>query len=287
MSEKILIIGKGFFGEKLFSVFHDSGINVLGTHYHKSDPIIDITNIHSIEKITNEFKPDFIINCAALTNLDQIESNPKRAYAINAYGAKNIAKVSRRNKIKMIHISTDSVFDGMEGMYHEDDVPNPINEYAKSKKMGEDFVKETLDEHIIIRTNFYGYNSEEKFLFNWILKKLKNKQQITGFSDVIFNPLEIRNVSSMISELIYKDFDGIIHLSSNEVITKYEFIMEITKMLNFDMELVIKGSIKNVNFIAKRPLNTSLSNHQAKKILKTQPLSLKNWLENYNLTNFR
>jgi dTDP-4-dehydrorhamnose reductase len=287
MSEKILIIGKGFLGEKLFSEFHDSGINVLGTHYHKSDPIIDITNIHSIEKITHEFKPDFIINCAALTNLDQIESNPKRAYAINAYGAKNIAKVSRRNKIKMIHISTDSVFDGMEGMYHEDDVPNPINEYAKSKKMGEDFVKETLDEHIIIRTNFYGHNSEEKFLFNWILKKLKNKQQITGFSDVIFNPLEIRNVSSMISELIYKDFDGIMHLSSNEVITKYEFIMEITKMLNFDMELVIKGSIKNVNFIAKRPLNTSLSNHQAKNFLKTQPLSLKNWLENYNLINFR
>ena len=248
MSDKILIIGKGFLGGTIFSTCQNAGINVLGTHYNKSIPIIDITNINSIEKVVSEFKPDLIINCAALTNIDQIEFNPKRAYAINAYGAKNIAEISRQNKIKMIHISTDSIFDGIKGMYCEDDIPNPINEYAKSKKMGEDFVKEILDTHIIIRTNFYGYNSEGKFLFNWILEKLKEKQQIIGFSDIIFNPLEIRNLADMINELIYKDFNGILHLSSNEIFNKYEFIIEIAKMLNFDIDLITKGSIKNANF---------------------------------------
>lgn len=287
MSDKILIIGKGFLGSTIFSTCQNAGINVLGTHYNKSTPIIDITNTHSIEKVVNEFRPDLIINCAALTNLDQIEANPKRAYAINAHGAKNIAEVSRQNKIKMIHISTDSVFDGGKGMYCEDDIPNPINEYAKSKKMGEDFVKETLDTYIIIRTNFYGYNSEGKFLFNWILKKVKEKQEITGFTDIIFNPLEIRNLSDMIKELIYKDFNGILHLSSNEIFSKYEFIIEIAKMLDFDMRLITKGSIKNANFMSTRPWNTSLSNQLAKKILKTQPLSLKNWLEDFDITNSR
>jgi len=154
MSDKILIIGKGFLGGTIFSTCQNAGIHVLGTHYNKSTPIIDITNIHSIEKVVNQFRPDLIINCAALTNLDQIESNPERAYAINAHGTKNIAEVSRQNKIKMIHISTDSVFDGKKGMYSEDDIRNPINEYAKSKKMGEDLVKEKLDTYIIIRTNF-------------------------------------------------------------------------------------------------------------------------------------
>ena len=287
MSDKILIIGKGFLGGTIFSTCQNAGIHVLGTHYNKSTPIIDITNIHSIEKVVNQFRPDLIINCAALTNLDQIESNPERAYAINAHGTKNIAEVSRQNKIKMIHISTDSVFDGKKGMYSEDDIRNPINEYAKSKKMGEDFVKEKLDTYIIIRTNFYGYNSEGKFLFNWILKKIKEKQEITGFSDIIFNPLEIRNLSDMIKELAYKDLNGVIHLSSNEIFSKYEFIIKIAKMLNFDMRSIIKGSIKNANFTSTRPLNTSLSNQLAKKILKTQPLSLKNWLENFDITNSR
>jgi dTDP-4-dehydrorhamnose reductase len=227
------------------------------------------------------FKPDIIINCAALTNLEQIESNSKKAYLVNAYGVKNIADVCKRNKIKMIHISTDSVFDGTQGMYSESDIPNPVNEYAKSKKLGEDFVKNILDDYIIIRTNFYGFNSEENFLFNWVLKNLKNKQPIIGFSDVMFNPLEIRNLINMIYELMNKDFMGIIHLASNEVISKYEFIIEVAKILNLDSELIVKGNIKNSNLIAKRPLNTSLSNQQAKKILKTQPLSLKNWLMNY------
>lgn len=285
MSDKILIIGKGFLGSTIFSTCKNAGIHVLGTHYNSSAPIMDITSRNSIEKVVNNFRPDLIINCAALTNLDQIESNPKRASMINAHGAKNIAEVSRKNKNKMIHISTDNVFDGKKGMYCEEDIPNPINEYAKSKKIGEDFVKEILDDYIIIRTNFYGYNSEGKFLFNWILKKIKERQQITGFSDIIFNPLEIRNLSDMIKELIHKDFKGILHLSSNEIFSKYEFIIEIAKMFDFNMNLITKGSIANANFTAKRPLNTSLSNQLAKKILKTQPLSLKKWLETFDRTN--
>ncbi len=281
MSKKILVIGKGFLGSNIFSMLNGAKIDVLGTHYQKSTPILDIMDPCSIEKITNVFKPDIIINCAALTNLEQIESNSKKAYLVNAYGVKNIADVCKRNKIKMIHISTDSVFDGTQGMYSESDIPNPVNEYAKSKKLGEDFVKNILDDYIIIRTNFYGFNSEENFLFNWVLKNLKNKQPIIGFSDVMFNPLEIRNLINMIYELMNKDFMGIIHLASNEVISKYEFIIEVAKILNLDSELIVKGNIKNSNLIAKRPLNTSLSNQQAKKILKTQPLSLKNWLMNY------
>lgn len=287
MPDKILIIGKGFLGGTIFSTCQNAGIDVAGTHGNKSTQITDITNIDSIKKIVNRFRPDLIINCAALTNLDQIELDPKRAYAINAHGAKNIAEVSKQNKIKMIQISTDSVFDGRKGMYCEDDIPNPINEYARSKKMGEDFVKEILDTHIIIRTNFYGYNYEGKFLFNWILKKIKEKQRIIGFSDIIFNPLEIKNLSDMIKELIYKDFNGVIHLSSNEIFSKFEFIIKIAKMLDFDMKLITKDSIKNANFSAKRPFNTSLSNQIAKKILKIQPISLKNWLENLDITNSR
>ena len=274
MSEKILIIGLGFLGNTIFRQTTRFNMEPFGTHTLD----LDICNIQSIEKKIDEIKPDYIINCAALTNLDQIELNPSNAYAVNAHGAKNLAIVSLKKKIKFIHISTDSVFDGKKGLYKEDDLPNPINEYSKSKKMGEDFVKEISEKHIIVRTNFYGNNQNEKFLFNWIVKNLQQKIPITGFDDVIFNPLEIENLSSMIIELIRTDFFGTIHISSDYPMSKFEFATTIAKKLNYDTSLIKKGSIKEADFIAKRPLNTSLSNSLARKTLKTLPLSLEDWL---------
>lgn len=275
MTEKILIIGLGFLGNTIFQKSTKSNMKSFGTH--KSD--LDISNMELIEKKINEVKPDYIINCAALTNLDQIESDPTNAYVVNAHGAKNLAIVSLKKKIKLIHISTDSVFDGKRGSYKEEDMPNPVNEYAKSKKMGEELVKEISDKHVIVRTNFYGNNSDGKFLFNWVVKNLQQKNPITGFHDVIFSPLEIENLSEMIIELCRNDFFGTIHLSSDNPMSKYEFATTIARKLNYNTSLVRKGSIKEAKFIAQRPLNTSLSNLLAKKILKTQPLSLEGWLD--------
>jgi dTDP-4-dehydrorhamnose reductase len=213
-----------------------------------------------------------------LTNIDQIEINSSEAYQVNGIGAKNVSVISNREKIKLIHISTDSVFDGKKGMYDENDSPFPINEYAKSKKMGEDYVKEICDRYVIIRTNFYGYNKQGNNLFNWVLTNLKNNKPITGFYDVFFNPLEVENLSMIIIELILSGFDGVIHLSSDDVMSKYQYALKIAEILDLDKSLLIKGSILNSNLLAKRPLNTTLSNVKAKKILKTPLISLDDWL---------
>ena len=278
MSEKILIIGKGFLGGSIALTATELGINVIGTHYHTRDVWIYVTNIDSIEKVISNNNPDFIINCAGLVNLNQIESNPENAYEVNAYGAKNVALVAHKKKIKLIHISTDSVFSGKNGLYTEEDEPHPINQYAKSKKMGEDFVSNSMDRFVIVRTNFYGFNGQGNFLFNWILNNLQNKINFKGFTDVIFNPLEIKNLATMIIELLHLDFVGILHLSSDEILSKYQFATTIAKTLGFDSELIRKGSVNDVQFTAERPLNTSLSNLKAKKLLKTKPLSLHEWL---------
>ncbi|MFZ0183902.1 MAG: SDR family oxidoreductase [Nitrosotalea sp.] len=276
MAEKILIIGLGFLGNTIFQQAPKFNVKPFGTH--KLD--LDICSIESIEKTVEKTQPDCIINCAALTNLDQIESSPTAAYAVNSQGAKNVAIVSLKKKIKLIHISTDSVFDGKKGMYDENDLPNPINEYAKSKKIGEDFIREIYGDAIMVRTNFYGNNQEGKFLFNWILKNLQQKKSITGFDDVIFNPLEIENLSAMIIELTNKDLGGLIHLSSDEIMSKYQFAKKIAHTMQLDENLIKMGKVEEANFIAKRPLNTSLSNKKARKILETRPVTLEEWLTN-------
>lgn len=129
--------------------------------YSKND--VDITDKGNLLNTFKHQNFDFCINCAAYTNVELAEENSDNAFSINALGVKNIAEVCRKFKTKLIHISTDYVFDGKKkNPYKVDDKPNPINEYGKSKLTGELYIKETLKEHYIIRTSWlysiYGKN---------------------------------------------------------------------------------------------------------------------------------
>ena len=175
MKNKILIIGSGFLGSQIGSAALREGFDIIETHF-SNEPKLDIRVLDSIEKFVTNTRPDCIINCAALTNIDQIEKNPNEAYDVNAYGAENVAKIANLKKIRLIHLSTDSVFDGIQGLYSENDEPNPLNEYAKSKRLGEKLVESAMENCVIVRTNFYGNHKEGESLFNWILKNLKENR---------------------------------------------------------------------------------------------------------------
>lgn len=276
MYEQILVVGIGFLGRYIFRDFMDLGTNVIGTRLSSNDNImsLDICNLESIEKCISKTNPDLIINCAANVNLDFIEKNPSIGRSVNADGPKNLAKVALKNKIRLVHISTDGVFDGNGSLYKEEDIPNPINEYGKTKLLGERNIQEILDDYVIIRTNFYGINERKMSLLNWIIQKLSQKEEIIGFNDIIFNPLEVSNLSKLVIDVVQSDFKGILHLASNEVISKYEFAMKVANIFNFDENLITKGTSNDVNLIASRPKNTSLSNKKAQKILTTKIDSL-------------
>lgn len=279
MEEKILVFGKGFLGSVLVAQAERKNIKAFGTNLHEGNLIVDIQKKEEIERVIDRTKPNFIVNCAALTNIDEIEKCPKEAFSINTIGAKNIALVANKKKIPLIHISTDSVFDGKRGMYAEVDSPIPINEYGKTKLEGEKLVLATAERATVVRTNIYGRHPEKKFLYEWIIKNLQNGNSINGFVDVIFNPLEISNVSDMILEIGKRRIFGIIHLASDTVMSKYEFADKIAQKYGFDQELIRKASILDSNLYAPRPLNTSLSNVKAKRLLKTKPIELEDWLE--------
>lgn len=275
--KKILVIGNGFLGKSI-EIFKSENLDISCISKNNSNVTVDIRNVESLEKTIIKINPQVIINCAALTNIDEIEKNSEEAYEVNAYGAKNIACIASKYNIRLIHISTDSVFDGKKGMYTEKDVPIPINEYAKSKKLGEELVMNNLKNCVIVRTNFYGLNNEKKFLFNWIINNLQNDKKISGFKNIIFSPLEITNLAKMLLELSENNFQGIIHLSSNEPISKFNFIKKIAKILGFNEKNVTEGNIDEMDFAAKRPLDTSLSNSLAKTVLNTKIINLDEWL---------
>ena len=279
--KKLLIIGKGFLGNSLsklaikkFDVFEAS---------LKHGLFVDIQKIQSIEKLIKKHDPDIIINCAAITNIEKTENDTQKLFLVNAQGPGNIAKIAKKYSKKFIHISTDSVFDGNKKKYNELDLPNPLNEYSKSKFQGEQLVLENNSNSIIVRTNFYGYDENGKFLFNWIINQLNNKKSIIGYEDIIFNPLEINNLSELLLELCLIEFKGIIHLAGDEIFSKFDFIEKIALSLNLDRKLVIRGNSDQIKLIAKRPKNTTLDNSISKKILSTKIKKLNEILsENYD-----
>ena len=282
MNEKFLIIGKGFLGGHLEKKLKELNKEVFTTGFNTKENVdfrLDIQNENAVIDCINKVKPNYIINCAANVNIDFLEKNPNIAYSVNVEGTKNIVKVSKKFNIRLIHISTDAVFDGERGLYVEEDNTNPINTYGKSKLLGEKYVRENLNNYVIIRTNIFGIDPNGRDFISNIIKNLKNKKSMIGFDDIIYSPLEISNLVEMIIEILKINYCGIIHLSSDIPISKYQFILEVADVFKLDKTLVKKGTSEEIKFIAKRPKNLTLCNDKAKKILKTQIIPLKESLK--------
>jgi dTDP-4-dehydrorhamnose reductase len=269
---KILVIGKGFLGSHLILELKKQGFSTFGAGLNDKNKLfrLDIRNFKSIKNLFNKIQPDIVINCAALTNLDYLEENPDIAFEVNSDGAKNLAIMCNDNNSRLIHISTDGIFDGKSKNYDENSDPNPINVYGKSKLQGEINIQKNLKNYLIVRTNFYGYAEDKNNLFTWIYNSLKQKNEIIGFDDVFFNPLGLSNLSHLLSKCILNSNIGIINLANDEIISKYNFALKIAHEFNFDTKFIKKGSIDDIHFIAKRPMNTSLSNVKSKKLLKSK-----------------
>lgn len=277
----MLLIGQGFLGTAVRQIAKTK-YSVTGTYFSNTVPNcikLDVTNFDQIEQSIKKINPDFIINLASQNNVDFLEKHPNSAFDVNRNGASNIAKIAETEKIKLFHISTDSVFDGIHGNYTETDLPNPINVYAKSKYEGELSVLKNCKNSVIVRTNFYGLNSNNKYFFNWILNQIRTNSPMIGFEDVIFSPLSVENLSFMLLELLEKNFSGIIHLSSSQRLSKYSFIQKVLYSLNFSSNLVYPRKISSMNLTAQRPRNTSLSNKLATSILKTSVIEINEWLQ--------
>tara|TARA_B110000196_G_scaffold312945_1_gene318887 strand:- start:73 stop:942 length:870 start_codon:yes stop_codon:yes gene_type:complete len=285
LNKQIIILGIGFLGGYVLDTLKMNGISSEGTNYQNISNSIKLNavNIEEVEKYLISVKPETVINCVGIGDINFLEKNPSIAYKINSDSAKNIAKICNKLGIYMIHISTDSVFDGQTGMYKENDKINPLNIYTKSKALAENYVQDNAKNSVIVRTNFYGFDKKNKWFFNWIINSLSSGKKITGFTDLIFNPLEISNLSNLLIELTTIKHEGILHLSSNDFLSKYDFIMKVASVFNFDKNLIIKG---NSSFQVKRPKNTTLDNSISKRILKTPITPLDLCLKNIKLNFF-
>ena len=206
----------------------------------------------SYDALMNWAKPDVIIHCAAITNVDYCEDNPEQAMAVNAESVNQFLKYG--SDARLIFISSDAVFPDGIHMATEKDQTTPENIYGKTKETGEKYINNALGSHLAILTTIVGKNINPSYqgFVEWIVNSVKSGKEITLFDDALFTPITTWHLANEIEWIMRSNISDIVHVAGGEPITKYNFGKKICKRLKLDTNLIRKGSIDNVKFNAKR-----------------------------------
>lgn len=290
IKKRILIIGSnGMLGQRLaefFSTYSDVELMcsssedasiIPGLQYSK----VDITQKSSVKELILEFVPDFIINTAAYTNVDKSETEKELAWKVNVVGVDNIALYAWTIDAHLIHISTDYIFDGKSGPYSENDKPNPVGYYGRTKLASENSIRSSGVRFTILRTNvLYGpaKHSRPDFV-KWVITSLKDKKEIRIVTDQINNPTYIDDLVSGIKNICETRKEGIYNLGGKDLLSRYNFTLRIAKFFNLDTQLIKPILTKDLNQPAARPLNSGLINLKAETELDYKPHSIEESLE--------
>ncbi len=276
---KVLITGaNGQLGGEFVDVFSDW--EVLATD-------LDNLDITDKEKVTESFekeKPDWIIHCAAWTDVEGCAEDPAKALKINGEATRNLAEAAKKIGAKLVYISTNEVFDGKKNTpYEEDDQTDPINPYAVSKLAGEEYVQQILDEDgVIVRTSWvYGPKGKSNFPLK-IIAAADKLGELKVVDDEIAVPTYAPDLAKAVFELIQKTPSGIYHLVNEGSCSRYEWAVDILK--NTGRENIKVEPIKLKDFKRKStpPTFGKLLNNRAEKIgikLPTWGESLQNYLK--------
>ena len=268
--KRILVVGaNGLLGQQLALLFdRESKYELLNTSHHPSFSLnhrplldytqLDITSKSDVKSLVTSFRADVIINAAAMTNVDVCESQRELAWKINVHGVENLVNVARTLGAKVIHVSTDYVFDGHRGPYVEEDRPNPINYYGKTKLASENVVRTGDARYAIVRTIvLYGTGIKVKPNFAlWVIENLRNRKPIKAAIDQVSNPTYVHDLAFGILRIVEQEAEGIYHLSGSERLSRYEFARKIGEVLAFDTGLIEQVKTEDLCQKARRPLNT-------------------------------
>ena len=241
---------------------------------------LDILKKDKIEKILQSIKPDVVIHLAAITDVDLCERQKELAILVNAKSTEILAQESSKQDTYFVYMSTDYVFDGKQGLKNENDMPNPLNFYGKSKLDGEIALNNLTSPYIIVRTSTpFGIHLKKKSFPLWIKENLESKKETPVLIDQYTSPTFVPNLSKMLIEVATKQITGIIHLAGSTRISRYDFAKIIAEKLDLDKTLLKPTKMTEMKWDAQRPQDSSLDVSKAIAILDNKPQKIEHSLE--------
>ena len=242
---------------------------------------LDFTDPYAIDAVFNEHKPGVIIHAGAMGKPDECEQNQMQAYMVNVEGTVHLLINAAEYKSFFIFISTDFVFDGVAGMYKEDDDRNPVNYYGRTKAEAEDAVMDYEYDWSIIRTVLvYGKPQSGRDNILTIVKaKLERGEHYNVFNDQVRTPTYVEDLSKAVISVIEKKATGVFHIAGGEILTPYQMAVKTAERFKLDSELIKKITAADMTQPAKRPLKTGFNIEKAKKELGFKPILFSDGLE--------
>ncbi len=272
---KLLVTGaSGHLGLNLALLAVEHGYEVTGWSRLRglktppfSSESVDIGDLEALPAALQALEPEVIIHCAAIANVEVADKQPELSQRINAEAPGVIARVARQLGLKMIHISTDAVFDGSKGNYKEDDAVNPLNAYAKTKLAGERAVMQANPDAAIARVVFYGWTLEgNRSLAEFFYNNLVAGQSVNGFIDAYFNPMYVRDLAETLLEIAEANLKGIWHTFGNDTLSKYDFGVALARKFGLDESLIKPVSASQGRSVV-RSLNLSTNSDKLARVL--------------------
>jgi dTDP-4-dehydrorhamnose reductase len=292
--KKLLVIGaSGLLGSKLmaqaatkYAVSGSYNPEVDGKSSWRLEPL-DIGSKEDVERLFDKARPDIAILCAAMTNVDACETKPLIANRVNATGPELVARSCKKLGVKLIHISTDYVFDGAKmRRYTEEDIPRPLSVYGSSKLAGERAVLATLPNAVVARPAvLYGWNPlEDKDNFvTWVIKKMRKGEKTTLFEDQWISPTFADDLAKTLLELAERDLKGIWHVSGPDCLDRPTCGRMIAKAFGLDEGLVVPAPSSSVSLPAKRPKYSCLDVTKVEKLLGRKTMSFEDGLRSMKI----
>ena len=288
---RVLICGSnGLLGQRLsFHLSSNTAYEVLNTSRERSfvfdDRLfdytqLDITQKGDVKSLVSSFQPSVIINAAAATNVDWCETHREEAWNVNVVGVENLVEASRKVGAKLIHVSTDYVFDGKSGPYAEDAQPNPISYYGKAKLAGENATRTGGIPHAIVRTIvLYGTGIQVKNNFAlWVIRSLHSGQRIRCVDDQISNPTHVSDLAQAILKIFELDRIGLYHVCGRETVSRYDFALQAAGIFGLDSSLIDRAKSSELAQPAPRPMVTGFVTLKAETELGLKLMNVKEGL---------
>ena len=280
MSYRVLVTGSGgLLGSKLVKSLIKAGHEVIAIYRTHEPPEmtgvapvkLDIINTEELRKLIIRVRPEAVIHAAAMTDVDGCERNKVGAWRVNVEATEAITKASKAVNAYIIYVSTDYIFDGLKGLYVEDDLPNPINYYGLTKLLAEFIVKEVSDDYLIVRPSaIYGVSGSKLSFAEFVANSLSRGEVIKALTDQFVSPTYNKFLAEAITEALEVKPRGILHVAGPRL-SRYDFALRIAEELKLPAELVKEGRVKDmVGWVARRPRDSSLRTDKARKLLRTE-----------------
>lgn len=245
---------------------------------------IDLTKKENLKEKIQEIQPDFIINTAAMTQVDDCETNKEDCNILNVEVVKWLVEISKEINAHLVHLSTDFIFDGKKGHYTETDTPNPLSYYGVSKLKSEQVLIKSHINYTILRTILvYGevHDMGRSNIVLWVKKMLEKGEEVTIVNDQYRTPTYVEDLALACKISIEKKATGIFNISSNKLLSIYQIAQQIAEVFDLDKNLIKPISSTILNQTALRPAKTGFDLLKTNNELGFYPKSFKEDLKKF------